>query len=123
TDDYDLTGGLLFLQMPDGAIREVTASKGGSLLSEKLKFEAPKIYFLLEGGELERLVGGRDPEWVPPDTTVSRRAVANAEDFSIAGDSVEITSPAGALESVFAIGKGRAETASKLEVTAETPET
>jgi lipopolysaccharide export system protein LptA len=123
TTDYDLAGGLILLQMPNGEVEEVTAREGATLKSQQLEFEAPQIYFVLQDGELERLVGGRDPAWVPADSTARVQPIAIAENFTIRGDSLEVTAPGGVLESVVAIGRAHAtSTAGDLVVTDLSPE-
>jgi hypothetical protein len=108
-DGRHLTGGLLLLQMPDGEVSEVTAREGGSLVSERYTFVAPLIWFVLSGGELERLVGARDFAWTPPDSVKVEQPVAFAEDFSMRGDSIDVTALGGALDEVLATGNARAE--------------
>jgi lipopolysaccharide export system protein LptA len=122
TETYDLTGGVILLQMPNGQVEEVTAREGATLDSERLKFEAPLIYFVLQDGELEQLIGGRDAAWAPVDSTARARPIAISEDFTITGDSLVVTAPAGDLESVLAIGGAHAtSTAGDLVVTGLSP--
>jgi lipopolysaccharide export system protein LptA len=110
TDDYgDLTGGLLVLIMPDGELREVTAREGGSLVSERVTVVAPMIWFQVSGGQVERLVGARDTDWVPPDSVEVGQPLAVSQDFTMRGDSLDLTAPGGALELVVATGSARAE--------------
>jgi lipopolysaccharide export system protein LptA len=125
TADNDLSGGSLQIQMPDGQVEEVFAREGAKLVrvNQKLRFEAPMINFVLANGELERLTGARDPAWVPTDSTARVRPIAIAENFTISGDSLEVSAPGGVLQSVLAIGRAHAtSTAGDLTMSEMTPE-
>jgi lipopolysaccharide export system protein LptA len=116
TESYDLTGGRILLQMPNDQIRSVTAREGASLKGERLNFSAQRIHFEVNDGVIDLLVGGLDQGSAPTDS-VPMRPLAESDDFTISGDSVEINAPNGALETVLAVGRAHAtSTASDVEV-------
>jgi len=138
--DYNLRGSIIELLVPGDTLREVIAIERPVLTTEGLVLTAPReIRIDLLDGELERLVAvgfpAPDPASVPPrdpgDTLPApppERPRAEAEDFVLTGDSLDIAAPGGVLERVLAIGAGRGEslredtTAAAAEARAELPE-
>lgn len=119
--NYDLRAAIIELLVPGDTLREVIAIERPVLTTVGLILTAPReIRIDLEGGELERLVAvgfpAPDPasiaEPAPGDTTPEpprERPVAQAEDFVLTGDSLDIAAPGGILDRVLAVGSGRGE--------------
>jgi lipopolysaccharide export system protein LptA len=117
--DYNLRGAIIELLVPGDTLREVIALERPVLTTEGLVLTAPReIRIDLLEGELERLVAvgfptpdpsslpPRDPaDTLPPPPLEQPRA--EAEDFVLTGDSLDIAAPGGVLERVLAIGSGR----------------
>jgi len=119
--NYDLRAAIIELLVPGDTLREVIAIERPVLTTDGLILNAPReIRIDMLEGELERLVAvgfpPPDPEAVaepaPGDTLPlppRERPVAQAEDFVLTGDSLDIAAPGGVLDRVLAIGSGRGE--------------
>jgi hypothetical protein len=102
--------------MENGAMREIRALRDGVLTGDDLVLTAPTIVLFLDGGAMERLVAvpmGLDPDSAadgePVDSTVLARPEAEAEDFSIVADSLDVRAPGDVLERIYAVGRARSE--------------
>lgn len=119
--NYDLRAAIIELLVPGDTLREVIAIERPVLTTDGLVLTAPReIRIDMEEGELERLVAvgfpppdsASIPERAPGDTMPPpprERPVAQAEDFVLTGDSLDIAAPGGALDRVLAVGSGRGE--------------
>lgn len=119
--NYDLRAAIIELLVPGDTLREVIAIERPVLTTEGLVLTAPReIRIDLDAGELERLVAvgfplpvvTEEPEAAPADTLPQpprERPVAQAEDFVLSGDSLDIAAPGGVLDRVLAVGAGRGE--------------
>lgn len=119
--NYDLRAAIIELLVPGDTLREVIAIERPVLTTDGLVLTAPReIRIDMEEGELERLVAvgfpppdsASMPERAPGDTLPLpplERPVAQAEDFVLTGDSLDIAAPAGVLDRVLAVGSGRGE--------------
>jgi lipopolysaccharide export system protein LptA len=116
-ETYELTGGVIDLLVPADTLREVLAQRNPVLTTEGMVLTAPReIRIDLEAGEIERLVAVGDPPPASPEGAGSPegalrapRPRAEAEDFVLVGDSLDVAVPGGALERVVAIGDARGE--------------
>jgi lipopolysaccharide export system protein LptA len=114
-ETYELTGGVIDLLVPADTLREVLAQRNPVLTTEGMVLTAPReIRIDLEAGEIERLVAVGDPPPASPEGAGSPegalrapRPRAEAEDFVLVGDSLDVAVPGGALERVVAIGDAR----------------
>jgi lipopolysaccharide export system protein LptA len=117
--NYDLRAAIIELLVPGDTLREVIAIERPVLTTDGLILNAPReIRIDLLDGELQRLVAvgfpPPDPEALPaptPGDTLPlpprERPVAQAEDFVLTGDSLDIAAPGGVLDRVLAVGSGR----------------
>lgn len=145
---YSLSGDEVDLLLPGGEISEIRARRDAILIGDELDLSAPQVRLYLGEGTLERLVavdwwelpstdstdatdaaevivppvaadsGGLGGEAAPPD-----RPRADAQDFILTGDSLEVNAPAGELERVSAAGRARGESTARDSLnTSVTPE-
>lgn len=113
-ESYELTGGIIDLLVPGDTLREVLAQRNPVLVTEGMTLTAPReIRIDLSDGEIERLVAvssppsdlpGQDTPTAPPP-----RPRAEAEEFVLVGDSLDVRVPGGVLERVLAVGRARGE--------------
>ncbi|HSW30058.1 MAG TPA: hypothetical protein VLH75_11295 [Longimicrobiales bacterium] len=110
---YTLWGRTINLAMPGGEVSSVRAVRDGILVGEDLRLEAPLLQLFLADGAMERLVATplpRDPASPPltaEDSSMVARPVAEAEDFRLTADSVEVLAPGEVLDRIFAAGSAR----------------
>ena len=112
-ETYVLVGRIINLALPGGEMRSVRAVREAVLTGEDLRLEAPLVQLFLKGGGMERLVATP----LPGDPTVSpataadsadlARPVAEAENFQLTADSVEVLAPGEVLDRIFASGSAR----------------
>lgn len=116
---YNLAGRTIEMTVPDGRMRSVRALHEASLLGEDLDMRAPSIEIFLTEGEMDLLVairlppdsaavapaGGEPPP--PTDTLDLMRPVAQAENFRLTADSLEVRTPGQVLDRIFAAGGAR----------------
>ena len=119
--NYDLRAAIIELLVPGDTLREVIAIERPVLTTDGLTLNAPReIRIDMLEGELQRLVAvgfpppdpEAQPEPTPGDTLPlppRERPVAQAEDFVLTGDSLDIAAPGGVLDRVLAVGSGRGE--------------
>ncbi len=135
----EMSGDLLEVFAPEDDLRNVRARGDAILTTDDVRVLAPVLEVFFEGGEVERLVGARDPalDSLPSETLLLRpthpeaqrlgmgrfplRPVALAEKFGVQADSLEIRSPGGRLEEVWAVGDARGESSARDSL--NTPET
>lgn len=117
-ETYELTGGVIDLLVPGDTLREVLAQRNPVLTTEGMVLTAPReIRIDLEAGEIERLVAvgvlrgeGAQQEPTPPEGAAPPpRPRAEAEEFVLVGDSLDVAVPGGVLERVVAVGQARGE--------------
>lgn len=117
-ETYELTGGVIDLLVPGDTLREVLAQRNPVLTTEGMVLTAPReIRIDLEAGEIERLVAVGVPPGdglpggpgLPEDAGPPPRPRAEAEEFVLVGDSLDVAVPGGVLERVVAIGRARGE--------------
>ena len=106
---YDLAGQSIVMTTREDESDEVRARTEASLTSESLHVTAPEIVVHLDDGTVRSLVaiplsGDRI---ATEDSIDSDRPIATADDFEVTADSLEMNSPFGALESIFASGSAR----------------
>lgn len=130
-EDYELFGETVVLRLPEGDVREVTATGDALLTGERLRLSAPRIRIELADGELQRLYavlspGERRAALPGPvragepgerllgkaDSAMSagpQRPEATTEDFLLRADSIEVAAPSQRLEQVMAVGAAHGE--------------
>jgi len=118
---YDLSGRKVELTMPGGRMRSVRALHQAQLVGEDLHMRAPVIEIFLSDGEMDRLVavalrppeatGGAPP--AEPDSADLARPVAEARDFVLTADSVDVRTPGQVLDRIFATGDARGESTAR----------
>ncbi len=110
---YILFGRTINLAIPEGEVSSVRAVRDGVLVGEDLRLEAPLVQLFLADGAMERLVATPlpgDPDSPPvtaEDSSFFARPVAEAEDFRLTADSVEVLAPGEVLDRIFAAGSAR----------------
>lgn len=106
---YDLVGQTIMMTSTEGESDEVRARIEAILTSESLHVSAPEIVMYLDQGAVQNLVAipisGDEPS--PQEAIDVSRPIATADDFELTADSLEMTSPSGALERIFASGSAR----------------
>jgi len=108
SEEYDLRGQMILLQMPGNEVREVVSRGQASLEGERMSLRSPVIWFSMIDGTVEQLVAGRGDFATTPEGV--DRPTAIGADFNVVGDSLEIAAPGGALTSVLAMGSAHAKT-------------
>ncbi|HSM59937.1 MAG TPA: hypothetical protein VK849_04025, partial [Longimicrobiales bacterium] len=110
---YDLSGREIGLGVPDGTVRSVRAVREGVLTGEDLRLTAPVIEIFLSEGVMQRLVATPlRPEpgaTEPPDEAEEVRPVAEAEEFTLTADSIDVLAPDELLDRIIAVGTARGE--------------
>lgn len=112
---YDLTGRTVNIAMPGGRITGIRASREAVLDGEDLRLRAPLIHLIMADGVLERLVATplpgdpSTPLLTAADSADRARPVAEAEDFRLTADSVDVRAPGETLERITAVGGARGE--------------
>lgn len=106
---YDLVGQTITLGMDGDDIDEVRSVRDAVLTGEDLVLRAPEIRMCLLDDLLQRLIAVMAP--APPGAmsvdTAAARPVAEADDFELTADSIEVIAPGGVLERIFAGGTAR----------------
>lgn len=109
SNTYDLAGQTIVMTTTESQSDEVRARREATLTSESLHVRAPEIVMFLDDGAVRNLVAiplsGDAP--ATEETRDSTRPIASADDFELTADSLEMISPSGALESIFASGAAR----------------
>jgi lipopolysaccharide export system protein LptA len=123
---YNLSGRRIEMAVPGGHMRSVRAVHEATLLGDDLEMRAPSIQIFLTEGAMDRLVairlaavdsapptpaGGVPPP--PVDSLDLARPVAEAEDFVLTADSVEVRTPGQVLDRIFAAGTARGESSAR----------
>ncbi len=119
---YDLVGRTITLGMDGDDIDEVRAVHDAVLNGDDLVLTAPEIRIYLLDDLPQRLVAVRAP--APPDVmsvdSADARPVAQADDFELTGDSIEVIVPGEALERIFAAGMARSVSRARDSLNVET---
>ncbi len=123
---YDLSGRTIEMAIESGQMRSVRALHEAQLVGDDLEMRAPSIHIFLVDGSMDRLVairllpsdsapptpaGGAPPP--PVDSVDLARPVAEAQDFTLTADSVEVRTPGQVLDRIFAAGKARGESTAR----------
>ena len=106
---YHLVGGTITLGMDGDDIDQVQAVHDAVLTGEELVLTSPEIRIYLIDDLLQRLIavmGPAAPEAVAADTSAAR-PLAEADDFELTADSIEVIAPGEALQRIFAGGTAR----------------
>ena len=106
---YDLVGGTITLGMDGDDIDQVQAVRDAVLTGEELVLTSPEIRIYLIDDLLQRLIAvmaPAAPEAVAADTSAAR-PLAEADDFELTADSIEVIAPGEALQRIFAGGTAR----------------
>lgn len=116
---YELVGRTINIALPGGEMGDVRALREAVLIGDDLRLDAPLIQLFLVDGRMERLVAvplPGDPS-TPPRTAADSadlaRPVAEAEDFRLVADSVDVWAPGEVLQRIFAAGSARGESSSR----------
>jgi hypothetical protein len=121
-DTLDVRGDTIDMRLPNNRIDELEARGHAQLVTESVDMRGPVVRILFSREELDRIVSvmgeasevvdeaptsveeaGDSLEVVLPDPFA--RPQATAEAFLLTGDSIEVKTPGGELESVFAYGQ------------------
>jgi len=106
---YDLVGQTITLGMDGDDIDEVRSVRDAVLTGEDLVLRAPEIRMYLLDDLLQRLIAVMAP--APPGAmsvdTAAARPIAEADDFELTADSIEVIAPGEVLERIFAAGTAR----------------
>jgi hypothetical protein len=135
-DTLDVRGDTIDMRLPSNRIDELEARGHAQLVTESVDMKGPIIRIFFSGDELDRIVSvmgepseeaDEDPSPVGesgdslavelPDPFA--RPQATAEDFLLTGDSIEVKTPGGALESVFAFGQAHGVSSARDSLNAE----
>lgn len=118
-ESYRLVGRSITLGLPGGRMETVRALREATLTGESLRLLSPLITLFLKNGAMERLVAvplPGDPS-TPPRTAADSadlaRPVAEAEQFRLVADSLEVSAPGEVLERIFASGRARGESSAR----------
>ena len=123
-DTLDVRGDTIDMRLPSNRIDELEARGHAHLVTDAVDMKGPILRIFFAQGELDRIVsvmGGQAEEvdeGPPPKPAAQEledsleaemedpfaRPQAMAEDFLLTGDSIEVKTPGGELESVFASG-------------------
>lgn len=119
--EYDLSGRTVVMVLPGDTIRELEARGEAELIGEELDLDAPIIRMAFDGGELSNLwaspfrpgkpvalLSGQGTLPVEVDSLDLTRPVANATDFRIEADSLDVLAPGERLERMVAVGSAMA---------------
>jgi hypothetical protein len=110
---YTLTGRTVNMVLSGGDVSGVRASRDAVLVGEGMRLAAPLIQLFLQEGAMQRLIATplpNDPSARPAtaeDSAVLARPVAEAEQFTLTADSVEVLAPDEVLDRIFAAGHAR----------------
>ncbi len=124
-DTLDVRGDTIDMRLPSNRIDELEARGHAQLVTDALDMKGPILRIFFAQEELDRIVsvmGGQEEEVdeePPPQPAAQEledsleaemedpfaRPQATAEDFLLTGDSIEVKTPGGELESVFASGQ------------------
>jgi hypothetical protein len=135
-DTLDVRGDTIDMRLPSNRIDELEARGHAQLVTESVDMKGPIVRILFAGEELDRIVSvlgepseaaDEDPAPVEEagDSVVAElpdpfaRPQATAEDFLLTGDSIEVKTPGGALESVFAFGQAHGVSSARDSLNAE----
>lgn len=116
---YILWGRTINLAIRGGDVTGVRASRDAILVGEDLRLEAPLVQLFLADGAMERLVATplpADPSTPPAtaeDSAFLARPVAEAEEFRVTADSLDVLAPGEVLERIFAVGGARGESSAR----------
>lgn len=118
-ETYDMVGRTINIALPGGEMGSVRALREAVLTGDDLRLEAPLIQLFLVDGRMERLVAvplPGDPS-APPRTAADSadlaRPIAEAENFRLVADSVDVAAPGEVLERIFAAGSARGESSAR----------
>ncbi|GMV04365.1 MAG: hypothetical protein AMXMBFR53_06460 [Gemmatimonadota bacterium] len=118
-DSYDLEGRTINIALPGGDMESVRAVRQAVLTGDDLRLEAPLIQVFMLEGAMERLVAVPLPgdPLSPPRTAADSadlaQPVAEAQDFRLTADSVEVQAPGEVLKQIFAAGSARGESSAR----------
>lgn len=118
-DAYDLEGRTINIALPGGDMESVRALRDAVLTGDDLRLVAPLIQVFLVDGAMERLVAVPLPgdPLSPPQTAADSadlaQPVAEAQDFRLTADSVEVQAPGEVLQRLFASGRARGESSAR----------
>ena len=119
---YDLVARTITLGMDGDDIDEVRAVRDAVLNGNEVVLTAPEIRIYLLDDLLDRLVAVMAP--APPDVmlvdSADARPVAQADDFEVTADSIEVIAPGEALERIFAGGMARSVSRARDSLNVET---
>ncbi len=107
-DGYDLSGRDIDLGVPEGSVRSVRAVRDGVLTGDRLHLTSPVIEVFLTDGAMDRLIAvplrPLPGATTPLDESERTRPVAEAEEFTLTADSIEVVAPGQALDHITAVG-------------------
>ena len=129
-DTLDLRADTITMVLQNNVVDEMKAVGEARLLAEQVNIRGPTIRLLFAGDVLERIVSVGMP---PPDSIADRESPSEdsieiqpealADDLVLTGDSIEIRSPGGEVETVSAIGMARGVSSARDSInTEDTPE-
>jgi len=116
-DSLDLRGDTIITQLPGGRIERIEARRRAVVLGGEVEIRGPIAHLFFTDEEIDRVVATIAPddslqvdeeEVIPGVVVAPRRPVARSESYEITGDSLDILTPGGTLETVFAAGMARA---------------
>lgn len=104
SQEYSLSGEVIFATVPDGEIREVEARGNARLVGEDLDVDAPRIDLVFAESLLQRSVAVGDSASAP-----GVQPIASSPTFRLQADSIDAVLPGQRLEMVVAVGNARGE--------------
>jgi lipopolysaccharide export system protein LptA len=121
-DDRELTADVIEARLPGEVIRDVVARRRAVLTADEVRLEAPLVHVFFDAGAMQRLVAtpvrvpAAEPGELPPPAPAPAdtvRPVAHAQRVSIVADSLDVLTPAEAIERIHAAGAARAESTAR----------
>lgn len=104
SQEYSLSGEVIFATVPEGEIREVEARGDAQLVGEDLDVDAPRIDLTFAESLLQRSVARGDSMAAP-----GVQPIASSPTFRLQADSIDAVLPGQRLEMVVAVGNARGE--------------
>lgn len=104
TEEYRLDGDRIDAFLEGEALREVLSSGAARLTSEDLSVRAETVRIGFSGGEVRRLEA-----WNPGAAPMTRRARADARDFRLRADSIDVQADSAGIRELRAVGRAYGE--------------